>query len=88
MTLWQKDVQERRRIRAAVADLEKQAVSLDDPSSESVHQARVYLSGRRVEGAMRASFDLSYAVDQCSDSSLRAEIEKVRQSLDRLLYQP
>ena len=86
MTPWQKDVQERRLIRATVADLEKQAVDLDDPSSRFFQQARAYLSGRKVKDARNASSDLADAADQCDDPDLRNLIDELKRDLDRLVF--
>lgn len=86
MTTWQKDVGARRRIRAAVEDLMQRATKVNDASEGALHQALVHVKARRLDLAQNASFDLSYAADQCGDPDLRKRIEEIRSDLDKLVF--
>ncbi len=88
MTRWQKDVRERRRIRATVEDVVRRATELDDPSASTVQEALVLLNGGKLDRAREAIFDLNSAAHQCENHDLRERIEEVRRDLDKLVFPP
>lgn len=86
MTLWQRDVEARRRIRSTVENLVKRATELNDPTRLDLHQALVHVRARRLDLAQSASFDLSYAEHHCRDPDLRMRIAEARRDLDALIF--
>lgn len=85
MTIWQKDVTARRRMRAAIEDLRATAKARGDCTEGLLHEAHVHAKSRKLWDAQDAAFDLAYAADNCSDTDLKAKIQRVENELRKIV---